>query len=167
MGRGRVGYRPAPDRQRNSGVDCSRGRGEAVLGRYDRIVRALADLGHEASDQTVVNVLRRHDVPPTPERKRTACRVQKRGMSRSKLIDVVQPAAHRFRSNLSASFLGQRHRRSAWSSPSGQAVVPSSDTTAMLLWALLARRQIIMRKVDAWQTLATQPSTDRTLDLAA
>jgi putative transposase len=38
---------------------------------YDRIVGALANLGHNVSDQTVGNVLRRHDLPPAPERKRT------------------------------------------------------------------------------------------------
>jgi putative transposase len=37
---------------------------------YDRIVGALANLGHEVSDQTVGNVLRRHGMPPAPERKR-------------------------------------------------------------------------------------------------
>ena len=40
---------------------------------YDRIVGALANLGHEASDQTVGNVLRRHGLPPAPERKHTTC----------------------------------------------------------------------------------------------
>src|SRR6202521_3822322 len=38
---------------------------------YDRIVGALANLGHEVSDQTVGNVLRRHGIPPAPQRKRT------------------------------------------------------------------------------------------------
>src|SRR5450432_902856 len=38
---------------------------------YDRIVGALANLGREVSDQTVGNVLRRHGVPPAPERKHT------------------------------------------------------------------------------------------------
>jgi putative transposase len=38
---------------------------------YDWIVGALANLGHEVSDQTVGNVLRRHGVPPAPQRKRT------------------------------------------------------------------------------------------------
>ena len=38
---------------------------------YDRIVGALANLGHDVSDQTVGNVLRRHGLPPAPERKRT------------------------------------------------------------------------------------------------
>ena len=38
---------------------------------YDRIAGALANLGHETSDQTVGNVLRRHGLPPAPERKRT------------------------------------------------------------------------------------------------
>jgi putative transposase len=36
-----------------------------------------------------------------------------------------------------------------------QAVLPSADTAAMLFWALLASGQINMRKVDGWQTLAT------------
>ncbi len=35
---------------------------------YDRIAGALANLGHEVSDQTVGNVLRRHGLPPAPER---------------------------------------------------------------------------------------------------
>jgi putative transposase len=38
---------------------------------YDRVVGALANLGHEVSDQTVGNVLRRRGMPPAPERKRT------------------------------------------------------------------------------------------------
>src|SRR5262245_25577237 len=38
---------------------------------YDRIVGALANLGFEVSDQTVGNVLRRHGMPPAPERQRT------------------------------------------------------------------------------------------------
>jgi putative transposase len=38
---------------------------------YDRIAGALANLGYEISDQTVGNVLRRHALPPAPERKRT------------------------------------------------------------------------------------------------
>jgi putative transposase len=38
---------------------------------YDRIVGALANLGHEVSDQTVGNVLQRHGLPAAPERKHT------------------------------------------------------------------------------------------------
>jgi hypothetical protein len=38
---------------------------------YDRIVGALANLGHNVSDQTAGNVLPRHGIPPAPERKRT------------------------------------------------------------------------------------------------
>jgi putative transposase len=38
---------------------------------YDRIVGALANLGYEISDQTIGNVLRRHGLPPAPERKRS------------------------------------------------------------------------------------------------
>lgn len=46
-----------------------------------------------------------------------------------------------------------------------QTVLPSSETAAMLFWALLASGQIIMRKVDGWQTLATK--LDQPLDVAA
>lgn len=38
---------------------------------YDRIVGALANLGHKVSDQTVGNILKRHGIPPAPERERT------------------------------------------------------------------------------------------------
>jgi hypothetical protein len=38
---------------------------------YDNFAGALGNLGYEVSDQTVGNVLRRHGVPPAPERKRT------------------------------------------------------------------------------------------------
>jgi transposase InsO family protein len=38
---------------------------------YDRIVGALANLGFTVSDQTVGNILKRHAILPTPERKTT------------------------------------------------------------------------------------------------
>ena len=38
---------------------------------YDRIAGALDNLGYEVSDQTVGNILRRHGMPPAPERKYT------------------------------------------------------------------------------------------------
>jgi Homeodomain-like domain len=38
---------------------------------YDRIVGALSNLGHPISDQTVGNILRRHNLAPAPERSRT------------------------------------------------------------------------------------------------
>ena len=38
---------------------------------YDRIVGALGNLGHAVSDQTVGNILRRHNLAPAPERSRT------------------------------------------------------------------------------------------------
>jgi len=47
-----------------------------------------------------------------------------------------------------------------------QTVLPSVDTAAMLLWALLASGQIIMRKIDGWHTLATK-LLDQAIDLAA
>jgi hypothetical protein len=40
-------------------------------GGYDRIVGALANLGYTISDQTVGNILKRHGIPPAPERKKT------------------------------------------------------------------------------------------------
>jgi len=47
-----------------------------------------------------------------------------------------------------------------------QTVLPSADTAAMLFWALLASGQIILRKIDGWQTLDTKP-TAQAIDLAA
>jgi len=44
-------------------------------------------------------------------------------------------------------------------------VLPSAGTAAMLFWAPLASGQINMRKVDRWQTLATNP-VDQPNDLA-
>ena len=38
---------------------------------YDRIVGALANLGYRVSDQTVGNILKRHGIPPAPERQTT------------------------------------------------------------------------------------------------
>jgi putative transposase len=38
---------------------------------YDRIVGALANLGYTLSDQTVGNILKRHGLPPAPERQTT------------------------------------------------------------------------------------------------
>jgi hypothetical protein len=38
---------------------------------YDRIVGALANLGYTLSDQTVGNILKRHSIPPAPERQKT------------------------------------------------------------------------------------------------
>ena len=35
---------------------------------YDRIVGALANLGHFLSDQAVKNILRRHGIAPAPKR---------------------------------------------------------------------------------------------------
>jgi Transposase, Mutator family len=47
-----------------------------------------------------------------------------------------------------------------------QTVLPSSDTAALLFWALLASDQIIMRKGDGWKTLAST-NTNQPLDVAA
>jgi len=37
---------------------------------YDRISGAMANLGHKVSDQTVGNILKRHGIPPAPERQK-------------------------------------------------------------------------------------------------
>jgi len=47
-----------------------------------------------------------------------------------------------------------------------QTVLPCAETVPMLLWALMASGQIVMRKVDGWETLS-QPIADETLDQAA
>jgi hypothetical protein len=44
---------------------------ENVTWGYDRIVGALANLGYPLSDETVGNILRRHGIPPAPERQHT------------------------------------------------------------------------------------------------
>lgn len=46
-----------------------------------------------------------------------------------------------------------------------QTVLPSAETAAMLFWALLAAGQIVMRKVDGWETIA-EPFAEP-IDLAA
>jgi hypothetical protein len=38
---------------------------------YDRIAGAVANLGHQISDQTVGNILRRRDIAPAPKRSQT------------------------------------------------------------------------------------------------
>ena len=41
---------------------------------YDRIQGALKHVGYSISDQTVGNILKRHGIPPAPERKQTTTR---------------------------------------------------------------------------------------------
>ena len=36
---------------------------------YDRIAGALKNLGHTVSDQSIGNILKRHDIPKAPQRK--------------------------------------------------------------------------------------------------
>jgi putative transposase len=48
-----------------------------------------------------------------------------------------------------------------------QTVLPSAETAAMLLWALMASGQITMRKVDGWQTLGEKLADPMPVDLAA
>jgi transposase-like protein len=47
-----------------------------------------------------------------------------------------------------------------------QTVLPCAETAAMLFWALMASGQIVMRKVNGWQSLAEKPA-DQIIDLAA
>lgn len=48
-----------------------------------------------------------------------------------------------------------------------QCVLPSSETAAMLFWALLAVGQINLRKVDGWKTLDQKPTQEPWLAMAA
>jgi hypothetical protein len=69
---------------------------------YDRIVGALANLGYTISDQTVGNILKRHGIPPAPERKKThspgfsggTCRRSSKA-SRGEDLDIEQPVSCR------------------------------------------------------------------------
>jgi len=45
-------------------------RSENVTWGYDRIADALANVGHDVSDQTVGNILKAHGIDPVPSRKR-------------------------------------------------------------------------------------------------
>jgi hypothetical protein len=45
-------------------------------------------------------------------------------------------------------------------------VLPSAETAGVLFWAFLASSQIIMRKVDGWQSLS-QPPAKSMIDLVA
>jgi hypothetical protein len=47
-----------------------------------------------------------------------------------------------------------------------QTVLPDAETATMLFWALLASGQIVMRKMDGWETLS-QPIHPESLDIAA
>ena len=47
-----------------------------------------------------------------------------------------------------------------------QTVLPEAETAPMLFWALLASGQIVMRKVDGWETLA-EPLAATSIDRAA
>jgi hypothetical protein len=47
-----------------------------------------------------------------------------------------------------------------------QTVLPCAETAAMLFWALMASGQIVMRKVDGWESLAEKPA-DQIIGLAA
>ncbi len=46
-----------------------------------------------------------------------------------------------------------------------QTVLPEAETAPMLFWALLASGQIVMRKIDGWETLA-KPLGEQPIDLA-
>jgi len=47
-----------------------------------------------------------------------------------------------------------------------QTVLPEAATATMLFWALLASGQIVLRKVDGWESLA-EPLSDQPIDMAA
>lgn len=47
-----------------------------------------------------------------------------------------------------------------------QCVLPNGETVCMVFWALLASGQIVLCRIDGWETLAVEP-TPQLLDLAA
>jgi hypothetical protein len=61
---------PPPDFRRGGGTGGSLRPENSAWG-YDRILGALANLGHHISDQTVGNILRRHDIAPASKRSQT------------------------------------------------------------------------------------------------
>src|SRR5260370_5285398 len=63
-----VGRPPISEQLEGLGVGFAR---ENQSWGYDRIVGAMANLGHKVSDQTVGNILKRHDIPPAPKRKQS------------------------------------------------------------------------------------------------
>ena len=65
---------------------------------YDRMVGAMANLGYQLSDQTVGNILGRHDVAPAPKRKHTRV-----GKTSSVLIWMFWPGPISSPSKLSPS----------------------------------------------------------------
>jgi len=60
---------PIPDahRLRNRGLIVQMAQENATWG-YDRIAGALANVGHNDSDQTIGNVLKQHGIAPAPKR---------------------------------------------------------------------------------------------------
>src|SRR5215467_7000300 len=62
--------RPTPGQTRSGSAGGSLRSRELGWG-YDRIVGALANLGHQVSDQTVGNILRRHGIGPVLENSTT------------------------------------------------------------------------------------------------
>ncbi len=71
---------------------------------YDTIVGALANLGHEISDQTVGNILKRRGIPPAPDRKKTTtwaeiisshCDVGKASPRNNRMVWTVASSARR------------------------------------------------------------------------
>ena len=83
----------------------------------------------------------------------------------NRLFTFTRLPPSQWRSARTTNAIERLHEEFKWRIKT-QAVMPSADTAAMLFWALLPSRQIIMRKVDGWQTLATNP-TDQPIDLAA
>ena len=75
----------------------------------DRIVGTVTNLGHEVSDQTVGNILKRYGIPTAPERKKTMTWTEftgcpgtssprrissPRGVDGDRTRDVLRPVRH-------------------------------------------------------------------------
>ena len=94
-----------------------------------------------------------------------SCRRRQPGGGRRRLFTFTRLPPSQWRSARTTNAIERLHEEFKRRIKT-QTVLPSADTAAMLFWALLASGQIIMRKVDGWQTLATKP-VDQPIDLAA
>jgi putative transposase len=136
---------------------------------YDRIVGALANLGYTISDQTVGNILKRHGIPPAPERMTTTTW---REFTRSHMDLLV--ATDFFTSEVGtwcglviAAILcfirvGRRTTHvvgvTAWLHPPW--IRQITGHTTMAAWGFLSRAQSLLHARDRWYVPGFQPSMD-------
>ena len=77
---------------------------------YDRIVGALANLGHPVSDQTVGNILRRYGIQPAPKRSQNTSRPGRHRLLHSRSAHLAR-SCHLLRLVLHSSGISPRQSR--------------------------------------------------------